>query len=103
MLDKYFASRTPNFPVGILIVNMVGSFILALLTGFTLDHGMPSWVQVLLGTGFCGALTTFSTFSFDVVKLWQDDARGRAMLNAVLNICAGLGAAAIGLFLAAAL
>jgi CrcB protein len=57
-------------------------------------------VAALVGTGFCGALTTYSTFSYETLRLVQDGARFYALVNVVGSILAGLGAAYCGLLLA---
>ncbi len=87
------------FPWGTLTVNVAGSFVLGLLTGLPVSAS----VTALLGTGFCGALTTYSTFSYETLRLAQTGARFSAVLNVVVSIVAGLGAASIGLVLAQAL
>ena len=53
-------------------------------------------MQLLLGTGFCGALTTYSTFSYETLRLTENGARFFAAANVVASIVAGLGAAFVG-------
>ncbi len=59
--------------------------------------------MALVGTGLCGALTTYSTFSYETVRLLQDRARLFAVFNAAASVIAGLGAAVLGAALAQAL
>jgi CrcB protein len=87
------------FPWGTLTVNVAGSFVLGLLTGLPASASAAA----LVGTGFCGALTTYSTFSYETLRLAQTGVRFYAVLNVVASIVAGLGAAWIGLVLAQAL
>ena len=82
-----------RFPFGTLTVNVVGSFVLGLVAG---GVSGSSDVFALLGIGFCGALTTYSTFGFEVVRLFEEQAHKRAIGYAVASIAAGLGAAAAG-------
>ncbi|GAA2626251.1 fluoride efflux transporter CrcB [Paractinoplanes durhamensis] len=83
------------FPWGTMTVNVVGSFVLGLLTAIPADPAFTA----LLGTGFCGALTTYSTFSYETLRLTQDGNRFHAAANVIVSVVAGLGAAAIGLIL----
>jgi len=53
-----------------------------------------------VGTGFCGALTTYSTFGYETVRLAQDGARFYAVANVVASVVAGLGAGVVGMALA---
>ncbi|WP_019209212.1 fluoride efflux transporter CrcB [Yersinia massiliensis] len=84
-------SLSPNIPVGTLIVNLVGAFIIGLtLALFTrLTHIDPVW-KLLITTGFCGGLTTFSTFSVEVVYLIQDGKLGWAAGTILLNLAGSL-------------
>lgn len=84
-------SFSPNIPVGTLIVNLVGAFIIGLtLALFTrLTHIDPVW-KLLITTGFCGGLTTFSTFSLEVVYLIQDGKLGWAAGTILLNLAGSL-------------
>jgi CrcB protein len=91
------------FPWGTLAVNVVGSAILGILTGWALHGGQPDAVRSLLAVGFCGGLTTFSTFGYETLRLFTEKARLRAVLNVGVTVAAGIGAATAGLVLAAAL
>jgi len=90
-----------TFPWGTLIVNATGSLLLGFLTGLALYHAFPRTPRVVLGTGFCGAYTTFSTFTFETVRLVEDGAVNEAFRNALGTLVTGAAAAAAGLALAA--
>jgi fluoride exporter len=100
-VDGWVKERvTSQFPWGILLVNVAGSFLLGFLTGLVLDVGAdPGWLLVL-GTGFCGGFTTFSTAMVDTVRLARDGAWRPAAANLCGNVVACLLAAAFGLGLA---
>ncbi|AHM72851.1 fluoride efflux transporter CrcB [Yersinia hibernica] len=82
---------SPNIPLGTLIVNLVGAFIIGLtLALFTrMAHIDPTW-KLLITTGFCGGLTTFSTFSVEVVYLLQDGKLAWAAGTIILNLAGSL-------------
>jgi CrcB protein len=85
------ARRGRTTALGTLGVNIVGSAILGFVLGSTAP---PSWVVALVGTGFCGTLTTFSTFGFDVVRLVEERTVLRALTYLSATLVLGLGAAA---------
>ncbi|QGN48475.1 fluoride efflux transporter CrcB [Micromonospora sp. WMMD558] len=87
------------FPWGTLTVNVAGS----LLLGFLVGVPVPPAVGALLGTGLCGALTTYSTFSYETLRLARTGRRGRALVNALLSVAATVTAATLGYALARAL
>jgi fluoride exporter len=82
------------FPWGTWTVNVVGSFIL----GVVVAAG-PGWLVTLAGTGFCGALTTFSTFGYETVRLAEEGESATAAWNVVGSLAAGLAAATLGWWL----
>jgi fluoride exporter len=84
------------FPWGTFAVNVIGSLILGLITGAVTAGGVSPQVQLAIGTGFCGALSTYSTFSFETLRLLEGDARFFAAANIVASIVAGLSAAFLG-------
>ncbi|MEU3862599.1 fluoride efflux transporter CrcB [Streptomyces sp. NPDC028722] len=91
-----------GFPWGTFAANVTGSVILGVLTGASLSGAASRDVQLLLGTGFCGALTTYSTFSYETLSLAKAGLRFLAAVNVVVSVIAGLGAVFIGLALAQA-
>ena len=88
-----------NFPYGTLAVNSIGCFLLGILAGSSTAWNISPGVKLMLGTGFLGALTTFSTFSVETVELFQKSSSLGAVLNVGLNLGIGFAAAALGLFL----
>ncbi|MGW3355734.1 fluoride efflux transporter CrcB [Streptomyces bungoensis] len=91
------------FPWGTFTVNVAGCLVLGLLSGVVAAGAASSHLQLLLGTGLCGALTTYSTFSYETLRLAEGGARLFAAANAVASVVAGLGAAFAGVSLAQAL
>lgn len=84
-----------TFPWGTLTVNVAGSLVLGLVAGATLNAG-GSDLRLLIGTGCCGALTTYSTLSYETVRLAERGARLLAVANMVVTVVAGLGAVVLG-------
>jgi CrcB protein len=91
------ARRGPGSVLGTLTVNVLGSAVLGGLLGL---RGVSPAVLALVGTGFCGTLTTFSTFGADVVRLVEERAVLRAVAYLAATLVLGLGAAAVGYVLA---
>jgi fluoride exporter len=87
------------FPVGTVLINVSGSFVLGLVTGLVLARAAPDTVRLVVGTGFCGGYTTFSTASFETVRLVEKDRVGLALLNAVGTLVVTVCVAAGGLWL----
>ena len=100
LLDGFVQDHTSGaFPWGTFAINMTGSLALGLLTGAALYHAFPSTPKIILGAGFCGAYTTFSTWTFETVRLLEEGALREAFLNAVMSLLIGVGAAGAGLAL----
>jgi CrcB protein len=92
LLALRLAARAGRDPArGTLAVNVVGSAVLGAVLGLGDAAG---WVVALVGTGFCGTLTTFSTFGADVVRLLEERALGRALGYLLASLVLGVGAAA---------
>ena len=88
-----------SFPFGILVVNVSGSLVLGVLVGSAAHHGVSGDWLTVAGTGLIGAYTTFSTFTFDTVRLGENGRWGSSALNVAVSIGVGIGAAAAGLAL----
>jgi len=102
LLDAFIGSRYPGiFPRGTFFINVTGSLLLGLLTGLVVFGHGPAWTTDILGTGFCGAYTTFSTFTFESLRLIEDRDYGQAALNIGGSLVLGLAGAAAGLALGA--
>lgn len=103
LLDGWVQDRTSGaFPWGTFSVNVTGCLVLGLLTGLGLYHGLDGTTRIVLGTGGLGAYTTFSTFTFETVRLAEEGALDEAFRNAAAGFLAGLAAASAGVALMAA-
>ncbi|WP_285319404.1 CrcB family protein [Pseudarthrobacter sp. lyk4-40-TYG-27] len=100
VVDGLVRSRARTaLPVGTIIINVTGSFLLGLLAGAVIVHAAPVELQAIAGTGFLGGYTTFSTASFETVRLIQSRRTGLALLNGIGTAVAAVAAAAAGLAL----
>jgi CrcB protein len=86
------------FPWGTWTVNVLGSLLLGLVAS-----AAPDWAVTLVGTGFCGALTTFSTFGYETVRLSEEGETLAATANVVGSLAVGLVAGALGWWLGSSL
>lgn len=104
-VDRYFVRRRgTSLPYGTFVVNLVGSFILGLLTGLTLGLSLgqsDTWqlCMNLLGIGFCGALTTFSGWTSQIFELSRRPVRWTGTWYALLSVVLGFGLATLGYWL----
>ncbi|WP_339897074.1 fluoride efflux transporter CrcB [uncultured Gilvimarinus sp.] len=89
-----------RFPLGTLVVNVLGCFLVALFYIVIVEKAMlsPHWRHLLI-TGFLGALTTFSTFSLDALALWHNGAPAMAVLYVLANVVLCLAAVAASWYL----
>lgn len=99
---RYLTDRTVQqrhdtlFPWGTFTVNIVGCFILGFVTQAVAAGHASTQIQLLVGTGLCGALTTYSTFSYETLRLGEQGAGFYALANVGGSIVGGLGAAFTG-------
>nr|WP_093172555.1 fluoride efflux transporter CrcB [Sinosporangium album] len=99
LTDRFIQARHDTlFPWGTFTVNLLGSALLGFLAALPVGEVM----SLALGAGFCGALTTYSTFSYETLRLVQDGARFVAAANVVASVAGGLGAGVCGFLLARA-
>lgn len=104
LTDLVVQSRHDSvFPWGTFTVNVVGSFVLGCVGAAVLVQDAPAWVLTLVGTGFCGALTTFSTFGYETVRLVEEGAWPEAIRYVAGSLAVGLAACALGWWLLSSL
>ena len=87
-------------PLGTLGVNLSGSLVFGTIAGLAVYHAFPATPEVVLGSGLCGAYTTFSTFTFETLALGREGERVAAVGNVALNLVGCCLGAALGLVLA---
>lgn len=97
LTDQWVQARHDSvLPWGTFTVNMAGSLVLGLMAGAASAGALPDWVLTMVGTGFCGALTTFSTFGFETWRLVETGSWRPALVNVVGSLAIGLAACALG-------
>ncbi|HEV7848795.1 MAG TPA: fluoride efflux transporter CrcB [Mycetocola sp.] len=97
LVDGLLRSRATAYPLETLAINVSGSFLLGLVTGFGLSALVPPDVFVVIGSGFLGGYTTFSTASVESVRLIQARRYGIALVNSVGMLVLAALASAVGL------
>lgn len=88
IVTRRFAGTVPR---GTLVVNIVGSFVLGLISGLVVHHHVASITEVIVGTGFCGGLTTASSAAFETARLVHQ----RQLQAASVTIAFGIGTSCI--------
>ncbi|MEU9163043.1 fluoride efflux transporter CrcB [Streptomyces sp. NPDC048424] len=97
LTDRAVQARHDSvFPWGTFVVNAAACLLLGVLTGALLAGAASSQLQLLLGTGLCGALSTYSTFSYETLRLAERGWRFLAAANVVMSVLVGLGAVHLG-------
>lgn len=100
-LSNFIQQRAGVFPVGTLVVNITGSLALGFLLRYALGStSVSAEVRAMLTTGFCGGYTTFSTFSYETIKLMEDADYRRAGIYVVLSVVLSLLATFLGIIVA---
>ncbi|MEZ5079279.1 MAG: CrcB family protein [Thermoleophilia bacterium] len=80
-----------GWPWATLAVNLAGAWLLAFIgTRLLISGATGGWLLPLVGTGFCGALTTFSTFQIEIITIWRETGPPVATAYALINVVAGL-------------
>jgi len=102
VVDGTVRVRVPSrVPVGTIVINLAGSLLLGVLTGLVVFHHVTSTLTLVAGTGFCGGFTTFSTASFETVRLFQQGELAAGGINLTVTVAGALAAAIAGMGLAA--
>lgn len=97
LVGRFVQARSGSvLPWGTFIVNTAGSLIFGFLVRGAVAGAVPGIVLLVLGAGLCGALTTFSTWSYETLRLAESGARGYALANVVLTLLVGSAAALVG-------
>ena len=100
ILDGVIRSRLKTaFPWATTVINVTGSLVLGVLTGLTAAHLLPEQLAVVLGAGFLGGYTTFSTASYETVQLIRQGRYGASLLSGLLMLVLCVGAASVGLWI----
>jgi CrcB protein len=100
LLDRFIQARHERaLPWGTWTINITGSFLLGLLAGAATMLDLDSRVLAAAGTGFLGSYTTFSTFTWETLRLAEDRAYLAAAVNVALSLVVGLAAMTTGIAL----
>jgi CrcB protein len=99
-LSRAYPVRPGHLPGGILIVNVVGSLVAGAVIGLAERAAISDDVRLVLLTGFCGGLTTFSTWSVETIELVDGGRWRAAILNVLVTLALGFGAAVAGYLIA---
>ncbi len=100
LVVRAFSGAAAGFPMGTLVVNVGGSFLIGLLAGSVfLDPKAAPSARMFFQTGLLGAFTTFSAFSLETMQLWQTGQIRSSLLNIGLNVCLCLAAVVAGMVL----
>ena len=98
LVGGWIQARAHTFPLGTLLINVSGSFLLGFIQRYALESsGISPEVRTMLTLGFCSGYTTFSTFSFEAVRMLEDGDWRRAGLYMILSVVGCIGAAFLGL------
>lgn len=87
-----------TFPIGTLVINLTGSFLLGLIYRYSTDSAaITPEIRAMLTIGLCGGYTTFSTFSYETVRLLEEGEFGRALTYIGLSVTLAVGATMLGI------
>jgi CrcB protein len=99
LLGGWIQARAgPDFPVGTLVINVTGSFLLGMLYRYAADSAaLTPELRAMLTIGICGGYTTFSTFSYETVRLLEDGEFARAAVYIALSVVVSIAAVFLGI------
>jgi fluoride exporter len=100
VFKNWFGASLSSFPIATLVINVLGSFVLSCLTFMALQHRVSEDWRLILGTGFCGAFTTFSTFELETHALFVKGANLEGVIYVLGNLVLGFLAVLLGIFVA---
>jgi fluoride exporter len=99
-LDGLIRARiVSTYPIGTTVINVTGSLLLGLVVGLSAAELLPEQWHIILGSGFLGGYTTFSTASYETVRLLQARRFGSALVNGIGMLVLSVAAAALGMWL----
>ncbi len=93
--------RAGSFPLGTLTVNSTGSFVLGVGTGLAWYRGLGGGAHAIVGVGFCGAFTTWSSVTWETMRLTEDGLGHQALVSVIGGVAAALACAALGIVVVA--
>jgi CrcB protein len=96
------ATRTWRYPVGTIVINLSGSFLLGLLAGLAAAQVLPGSALLVLGTGFLGGYTTFSTAAYETLRLAGQHRWAAALVHGLGQVVVATALAALGYLLGSA-
>jgi CrcB protein len=100
LISTHFNSSENQFYLGTFLVNVIGCLILGIVLGISLKNSwLSSETTLLLGVGFCGGFTTFSTFGFEMFTLLKENNLGMFLLYTGASLAVGLLCIYLGLWL----
>lgn len=97
-VNLWTARAGSGFPFGTMVINIVGSIMMGVLTGwFAARGGVPQAWRLFLTTGILGGFTTFSTFSLEAFLLWERGAFAAALIYVAVSVAAGIAGVGVSL------
>lgn len=97
-LISYILKSSPDkFPFSTFIINLLGSFVLGMIIAYTIRHELSTNLKLFLTVGLCGGFTTFSTFSIEALRLYQNGNGIIAAIYIFLSVLGGLVLAGLGM------